>query len=113
MPRPIRTVAENEAAIEMVQRLDEGTPEQQALGELMTVLIEDFEERHYPILHAEPRVHLRQLMEERGHTQVQVAKAMESSRGAVSDVLSGRRQVSKSHAKKLAAFYRVPAELFL
>jgi HTH-type transcriptional regulator/antitoxin HigA len=113
MPRPIRTAAENEAAIEMVQRLDAGTPEQQALGELMTVLIEDFEERHYPILRAEPRVHLRQLMEERGHTQVQVANAMASSRGAVSDILSGRRSVSKSHATKLAAFYRVPVELFL
>jgi HTH-type transcriptional regulator/antitoxin HigA len=76
-------------------------------------LIEDFEEKRYPILHAEPRVHLRQLMEERGHTQTEVAKAIASSRGAVSEILSGRRQVSKSQAKRLAEFYRVSADLFL
>ena len=113
MPRPIRTAAENEAAIELVQRFDEGTPEQQALGELLTVLIEDFEEKRYPILHGEPRVHLRRLMEERGHTQTAVAKALGSSRGAVSDILSGRRQISKAQAKKLAALFRVPLDLFL
>ena len=113
MPRPIRTATENEAAIEIVQRLDEGTPEQQALGELLTVLIEDFEERHYPMLHAEPRIHLRQLMEERGHAQAEVAKAIASSRSAVSEILSGRRTVSKSQAKKLAEFYRVSLDLFL
>ena len=49
--RPIRNAAENEAAIELVQRIDQGTPEQHALGELMTLLIEE-------------------LMEERGHTQL-------------------------------------------
>ena len=102
-----------DAAIELVQRLDEGTPEQQALGELLTVLIIDFEEKHYPILHADPRVHLRELMTERGHTQTAVAKAIGSSRGAVSEILSSRRQISKAQAKKLAAFYRVPLELFL
>jgi HTH-type transcriptional regulator / antitoxin HigA len=113
MPRTIRSAAENEAAIELVQRLDHGTPEQQALGELMTLLIEDFEAKRYPILHAEPRLHLRQLMEERGHTQAAVAKAINASRGAISDILCGRRQISKSQSRKLAVFYRVPADLFL
>ena len=102
-----------DAAIELVQRLDEGTPEQQALGELLTVLIIDFEEKHYPTPHADPRVHLRELMTERGHTQAAVAKAIGLSRGAVSEILSSRRQISKAQAKKLAAFYRVPLELFL
>jgi HTH-type transcriptional regulator/antitoxin HigA len=113
MPRPISTAAENEAAIELVQHLDEGTPEQQAPGELLTVLIENFEEKHYPILRGEPREYLRELMTEHGYTQTSVAKAIGASRGAISDILSARRQVSKGQAKKLGAFFRVPADLFL
>lgn len=113
MPRPISNATENEAAIELVERLDEGTPEQQAIGELLTVLIEDFEEKHYPLLQGEPRDHLRDLMKERGHTQSEVAKGVGAARPAISDILSGRRQISKGLAKKLATLYRVPVDLFL
>ena len=35
------------------------------------------------------------------------------TRGRVSEVLNGRRSISKEQAKKLAAFFKVQADLFI
>jgi antitoxin component HigA of HigAB toxin-antitoxin module len=35
------------------------------------------------------------------------------SKSRVSDILSGKRAISKAHAKKLAAFFRVPIDLLI
>jgi antitoxin component HigA of HigAB toxin-antitoxin module len=35
------------------------------------------------------------------------------SRGIASEVVSGKRAISKAQAKKLAALFHVPADLFL
>jgi HTH-type transcriptional regulator / antitoxin HigA len=51
-------------------------------------------------------------MEQRGLRQVDLVPIFGSS-GYVSDVVNGRRGISKAHAKKLAAFFKVGADLFL
>jgi HTH-type transcriptional regulator/antitoxin HigA len=35
------------------------------------------------------------------------------SKSRVSEILAGKRSISKDHAKKLAAFFRVPVDLFV
>jgi HTH-type transcriptional regulator/antitoxin HigA len=52
------------------------------------------------------------LMEQRGLRQADLLPVF-GSRSTASDVLNGKREPSKAHIRKLAQFFRLPAELFL
>lgn len=75
-------------------------------------LVEDFEEQAYPIDEAPPRAVLQPLMEERGLKQIDFAPLFGGRRHG-SDVLVGKRAISEAQAKALAAFFKVPADLFI
>ena len=60
---------------------------------------------------AEPRAVLQFLMEQHGLKQTDLADCAPQSR--ISEILSGQRAVSKALAKRFAAQFRVPMELFL
>jgi HTH-type transcriptional regulator/antitoxin HigA len=116
LPRVIKTQAENERIIAELERLDtRGRPltlEEENLADLMTMLIRQFEESRYPLGHAEPIEALRVLMEDRGIRQRDLIPVFGSS-SVVSDVVNGKRSISKAHARKLAEHFHVPASLFI
>src|SRR5215475_15161203 len=68
LPAVIKTEEENERMLAVAKQLiDKGesrTPEEDQLFELVTKLIEDFEDEHYPIPDAPPHRVLRFLMEQ-------------------------------------------------
>ena len=114
--KPITKKAEYDAAVEHLnQLLDAGGADQahrlaglvEALGEL----IQTYEKRQTPMPEAEPREVLRYLMTEHDHKQTDLAGIV--SQGTISDILSGRREISKALAKKLAAKFHVSAAVFL
>ena len=78
----------------------------------MTLLVRQFEESKYHLGHAEPLEALRILMEDRGIRQRDLIPVFGSS-SIVSDVLNGKRSISKAHTRKLAEYFHVPASLFL
>jgi HTH-type transcriptional regulator/antitoxin HigA len=116
LPKVIETQRENELMIAELEKLDTRgtplTPEEEKLAQLMTVLIEQFENSRYPLGHARPVEALRVLMEERGLRQRDLIPVFGSS-SVVSDVLNEKRSISKAHARKLAEFFRVPVSLFI
>ena len=116
LPRVIKTEAENERMIGELERLDTRghalTPEEENLAELMTLLVRQFEESKYPLGHAGPLDALRVLMEDRGARQRDLIPVFGSS-SVVSDVINGKRSISKAHARKLAVYFHVPASLFI
>ena len=114
-PRPIATDEENNRMLEEVNRLmskgeDNLTPEEHVLLELLTTLIERFEEEHYPIAEAAGHEVLKLLMADRGLRQRDVLHIF-GSRGIASEVINGKRAISKTQAKKLGDFFRVGADL--
>lgn len=117
LPKPIETEAENERALEIVnglmskgeKKLDTG---ERWLLKMLVRLIEDFEEKAYPIDEAPPRAVLKTLMEDRGLKQIDLAPLF-GGRSRVSDVLAGKRDISKMQAKALAEFFKVSADLFI
>jgi len=115
-PRVIKTDAENERALREVEALIARektlTPPEVELLQLLALLIETYEEERYPLRHASPREILHELMTARGMTQTQVSKLF-PSKGIASEVLAGKRGISKAQAKKLAAHFHVQAALFL
>lgn len=111
----IRTEEEYERLTSELVRLDERenpSPEETELAELLIVLIDEYEERRYPIRKASPQQTLQHLMEARQLTQKDLWKVF-GSKGITSEVFHGKRSISKAQARKLAEFFHVNVELFI
>ena len=115
LPHVIRTEEECTRLTNELMRLDESgdlSLEEKELAELLTVLINEYEERRYPLAKASPQQVLRHLMEARDLTQKDLWKVF-GSKGITSEVFHGKRSISKAQAKKLAQFFHVSVELFI
>src|SRR5947209_9347840 len=115
LPRVIHNAEEYERLTAELMELDERdnlSPEEKELAELLAMLIEQFEERRHPVRQAAPVEVLHHLMEARGLTQKDLGGVF-GSKGITSEVVRGKRAISKTHAKKLASFFGVSAELFI
>jgi HTH-type transcriptional regulator/antitoxin HigA len=116
MPVVIETEKENERMLAVVQKLmDKGeniSPEEEKLLKLFVRLIEDFEQKYYHPEEAEPLEILHHLMEARGLKQTHLWEIF-GSKGIASEVLNGKRGISKTHARALADYFHVPADLFI
>lgn len=117
LPASIETEEENERLIEAAGRLmkkgKDRTPEEAKLLNLLVTLIEDFEEKTYPIgLSSDPIVALRELMREHDLKQTDLLDVF-GSQGVVSQVLNGKREISKSQARKLSERFRLPIDIFI
>ena len=116
LPTIIKSEAENDRAILIVEKLitkgSKLTYEENALLELLGKLISDFEEKFYQPRNTTPQEILIELMNARGLKQTDLAEVF-GSKSRVSEVLSGKRDISKSQIKSLADFFNVSAELFI
>ena len=115
-PKVIETEAEFRQTRELLENLTfadrELTPAELALRELLKRLVLDYDERKHPLPVVEPRKLLKSLLEQRQLKQRDLIPVLGGS-GAVSDILSGKRSISKAQAKRLAEFFRVSAEYFI
>ena len=114
LPKIIQSDEENDRLIAELERLDtlpQKSPEQDALAELLTLLIQQFEQR-YDLPNVTPLEALQSLMEDRGLRQRDLLSVFGSS-SVASDVLNGKREISKLHARRLAEFFHVPVSLFI
>jgi len=115
-PHVIRNEEENERALREIEAFmergeDLNSAEEEFLA-LLTVLVERFEEEQYALQPALPHEIIKMLMEARGVTQADLGRLF-SSKGLASEVLAGKRGVSKAQARKLSALFHVPAAVFL
>jgi len=78
----------------------------------MVGLVKNYEEQYHPLPSPSPREMLVYLMGRRGLKQAELLPIF-GSRGYVSDVVNGKRAISKTDAKRLAGFFRVSADLFI
>ncbi|MEM8677706.1 MAG: transcriptional regulator [Cyanobacteria bacterium P01_G01_bin.67] len=114
-PKVIETEAENERALELAQALEHKAHrslEEDAILELLVTLIEKFEDENYPLPEGTPHSLLLHLMEASGVKQENLVDVI-GSRGVVSEVVNGKRSISKAQAKALAEFFSVDVGLFI
>jgi len=116
-PQVIKTEAANERALKVLsQILAHGEaslgPDERRFVELLSTLISDFERSAYRTGHASPADVLRELMRARGMGPRDLLPVF-GSKGLVSEVLRGKRGISKARAKDLAQVFSVSAELFI
>jgi len=116
LPAVIESDSENERLIAEVETLQVNEehllPEEQRLLNLLMLLIEDYEERKYRLRSATPDQVLRELMRARGARQKDLLGVF-GSKGIASEVVRGRRAISRAQAKGLARFFHVSPALFL
>lgn len=96
----------------MEKEEEELSAEEDRLLDLLTDLIERYEDEHFSISSPKPQEVLRFLMEQRGLRQCDIRHLFSSS-GVASEVIRGKRTLSKTQAKKLAEFFHVAAEVFI
>jgi len=117
LPSVIHTEEENERMLSRIAAFmkkgeENLSPEEQRLLELMSILVEQFEDRTYPFEKTAPHENLRFLLEESGKLQKDLLPIF-GSKGIISEVLSGKRGITTRHARELAEFFNVSVELFI
>ena len=117
LPTVIKSEDDNNRMLAIIEDLmakgeDGLTAEEDALLELLVDLVHDFEEKHYPLPSSPPHRMVAFLLEQRG-LKPSALWAVLGSKGRVSEILSGKRAISKEQAKKLAAFFHVGVHLFI
>jgi HTH-type transcriptional regulator/antitoxin HigA len=115
-PKIIENEKEYEGSLKKIEKLmDQGLhrrPEETVLLALLASLVQSYDEQRYAISNPSPVELMRYLMAKRGLKQADLVPVFGSS-GYVSDVVNGRRGISKAHAKRLAEFFHVSVELFI
>lgn len=116
LPAIIETEEENEhylgIAEELMLKGENLLPEEEMLLNLLSLLISDFERRFYQIKKAPPLDVLKELMAANGLKQADLAP-ISGSKGITSEVLNGKRGISKDKAKALANYFHISAEAFI
>jgi HTH-type transcriptional regulator/antitoxin HigA len=116
LPAVIQNEGENERFLRALEELDRKGKRMSAaerrLADLLTLLIEDFEEKHYALKRADPIQVLTELMDANGLKQKDLCHVFKTP-SIVSEVLSGKRKLSVDHIRKLSRRFRVSPEVFL
>ena len=113
-PQVIETEEEYDRALAIAEKLTfakNRTLEEKALHKLVVTLIETYETENYPMEESAPHEILQHLMESSQTRQADLVGVIGSS-GVVSEVVNGKRTISKAQAKALSEYYRVSPSLF-
>ncbi|MBE9096441.1 type II toxin-antitoxin system HigA family antitoxin [Tychonema sp. LEGE 07203] len=114
-PKAIETPEEYDRLLAVAERLTFAkhlTPEEKALYKLLVILIEVYETQNYPIDQSEPHEILQHIMESSGTRQADLVGIIGSS-GVVSEVVNGKRSISKAQAKALGDYFQISSSLFI
>ena len=87
------------------------TPEEGEAIELLTLLIERYEAKRYPVPDADPVDVLRFLLERNGLSQRDIRREL-GSESTVSLVLSGKRRLNRAHIERLSRRFHVSPSVF-
>ncbi len=90
---------------------EEGTAEADELA-LLLVLVKDYEDKHIHLPELNPIEVIKLKMSERGMKNKDLEPLI-GTKGHVSSILSGRRELTLKMAQRLRDYFHLPAEIFL
>lgn len=114
LPRVIQDDAQNaEYASRLEDLVFKGalTPAEEELVELLTLLVEDYEQRRFPVGAATPMEVLQELLAAHALKQKDLADVF-GAESTVSAVLSGKRPLTRDHIAKLSRRFNVSPAVF-
>ena len=110
----IKTQAEHKIAVKHAMEIfhaEPDTPEDDELG-ILLILIKDFEYINYPMPELDALEVIKIKMEEMGIKNKDLEPII-GSKGHVSAILSGKREITLKMMQKLKNFFGIPAEVFV
>ena len=113
-PEVIRDEKQNQDYIRRLEKLTSKKSLNRAeekLIELLVVLIDDFEAKHYPVPDASPVAIVRHLMEAHNLRQKDLLDVF-STESIASEVLHGKRELTRDHIRRLSARFGVSPAVF-
>ncbi len=114
--KPIHTKTEHKEALLRIQDLfdkdpKDGSAEADEL-ELLSMVVEEYEDLHYPVPPPDPIEAIRFRMDQMGLTDADLGKLL-GSRQRRSDIFSGRRKLSIGMIRTLHEKLQIPAEILI
>ncbi|MEZ4903183.1 MAG: helix-turn-helix domain-containing protein [Spirosomataceae bacterium] len=113
--KPIKTEEDYEQALKKIESIfhaQPNTPEGDKL-EVISLLVHEYEQKHYSIEPLSPLEALKFEMEERGMTQTRLAQNLGMSKSTISEILNGKKQMSLNVIKFLHNELGIPAHILL
>jgi HTH-type transcriptional regulator/antitoxin HigA len=112
--RPIKTEADYQAALKEIEGLFDAVPNTPTGDrlEVLTTLVEAYEEQHYPIPSPDPVEAILYHMESRGLTRRDLEPYI-GNRARVSEILNRKRSLSLRMIRQLHGGLGIPAEILL
>lgn len=113
--RPLRTDADLDAAVEVINELidrDKLTTAEQDYLDVLSDLVEAYEDVAVPMDDVSDADMLRFLIEQRGVTQTELAKQTRVAESTISEVQAGKRKLNRAQIGKLARFFHVEPGVF-
>ncbi|MGB6017553.1 MAG: transcriptional regulator [Nodosilinea sp.] len=118
-PQVIQSEAAYTEALSALETLlakgEDLSAEESAIATLLATLIEDYEEQQIDQMNLDevtPHDVLRHLMEVRDLRQADLVPLV-GSKGVVSEIVNGKRAISKAQAKVFGSFFHVSPALFI
>jgi HTH-type transcriptional regulator/antitoxin HigA len=114
-PKVIETEAEYDRALAIAEKLTfdrNKTPEQRAIYQLLVMLIEVYETKHYPMPISTPYEVLQHILEASGIDRSDLVDKLGSS-DEVSEIIEGKKSISKAQARVLGDMFKVSPNLFV
>lgn len=99
-------------ALFQLTALENPTRDEVEAIELLTLLVERYEQEHYPIPVADPVSVVRFLIEQQNLTQRDLIPQF-GSESAVSMFLAGKRNLTLAQVRKLSSRFKLPADVFI
>ncbi len=112
--RPIRTESDYEAALKEIEQLMNSVPDSPEADrlEVLSTLVEAYEERHYPIPAPDPVEAIQYYMESRGLSQKDLEPYV-GDRAKVKEVLSRKRPLSIAMIRRLNKGLGISADVLI
>lgn len=103
----------NKASLRLMEifHAEPNTPEDDELG-ILLLLVKDYDDRHYAMPELDALEVIKIKMQEMGLKNKDLEPLI-GTKGHVSAVLSGKREITLKMAQKLKNYFNIPAEVFL
>ena len=115
LPGVIHSEGENDHFIAVLEKLERRSSKwskaEARLAELLTLLIENFEDTNYQLKASTPIEVLQELMESNNLKQKDLVDIF-GAESTVSAVLNGKRDMTREHIKRLSKRFQVSPEVF-
>ena len=112
--KPIKTKKDYQAALKKIEELFEAKPNTPNgdLHEVLTTLVEAYEQKHFNIAPPDPIEAIKFMMEQLGLKQIDIAEVI-GGKNRASEILNKKRELTAKMKRDLHHKYNIPAESLL